>query len=96
MKRVIDIEVEATVEELASAFCALDSREQARFFECVAEVAEQWEGGMGADMQWYDVGCKVREKRAKGENDAAEVLQQMAAPLFLHTLCRWYPSFYVR
>lgn len=92
MKREVDII--ATPDELADAFCHMDSVAQARFFALVwkrmHEVCDEAKKerprslNMGADWQFWQIG---REAKADGiRSDAAEALGAMAAPLFVHTL----------
>ncbi len=39
----IDVQISLTPEDLAEFFCGMDSVEQARFFNWVANISEKWE-----------------------------------------------------
>lgn len=45
------IEFELFPHELAKAFCSMDSYEQAKFFNHVAELVEQWDRGFCFQLQ---------------------------------------------
>lgn len=42
MKRTIEFETELSVEEVAEAFCDMNSAEQAAFFNTVYAIASDW------------------------------------------------------
>lgn len=92
MKKLIDIE--ATIPELADAFCALDDTQQAEFFAAIwvrmrevcdeAKAARPRSLNMGPDFQLWSAGRKAKE--AGMYSPSAECLMTLAAPLYLHTL----------
>jgi len=41
--RVMDINIEPSVKEIAESFCEMDSMEQADFFNCVAAITSKWD-----------------------------------------------------
>jgi hypothetical protein len=89
----IDVTITASPKELAEAFCDLGSNEQAEFFAHCHTIHERWtkqweEGGRKtfycSGMQWYHIGATARDLGMY--SPAAEVIMDIAAPLYVHTL----------
>jgi hypothetical protein len=52
MKRTVDIELKLTPREIAQEFCSMDSKDQALFFNNVAQiVTEEWDGTFCFQLQ---------------------------------------------
>jgi hypothetical protein len=92
MKREVDIV--ATVEEVAHAFCKMNSVDQAHFFALVwrqmhelcdeAKKERPRSLNLGADWQFWQIGQEAKQNGIR--SDAAEALGAMSAPLYTHTL----------
>ncbi len=52
MKRVFNLEIAPTVEELAAAFCTLDSDQMATFFDMVGELSDAWKSSLCQQMAY--------------------------------------------
>lgn len=80
--------VQLTPAMLAEALWAMDSTQQAVFFDELARVIrEDHKTNTSAyslgELQWFHVGSELRGEKFK---DARDMLMTMAAPLYLHTL----------
>ena len=51
IRRIVEIEVVTTPEEVAMEFCAMDEKEQARFFNEVAAISATWNSHFVMQLQ---------------------------------------------
>jgi hypothetical protein len=64
MNKTIDIELKLTPQEIAQEFCNTDSKEQALFFNSVADISSKWRGPFCCQLQAItDEECLTNEGR---------------------------------
>ena len=79
-----------TPKQIAQAFCALKSDEQADFFQAVHDEASTWKGGWG-QLQWLEVRKDMDKRQLRGGID---VVRDLAFPWTLFSL--WGDDFLER